>query len=158
MFSNGLAKVEDWLALAGGIIVAFMMVFTVAGVIGRAAHQPIKGEVESVTLIFVYVVMFGISFAQRRGEHLAVGVVFDRLSPGARRIVLIVLLSIGLFIVFMLTWSSLSNTLWAYRANDTLVGAIVLPTWWARMALPIGIGLAFPRLFVQLVQVVRREG
>jgi len=158
MFSNGLTKAEDRLALAGGVVVAFMMVFTVTNVISRSVfHAPLKGNVEAITLIFVYVVMFGISLALRRGEHLAVGVVFDRLSPGARRIVLYVLTLIGLFIVLMLTWSTINNTVWAYRSWDTLVGAIILPTWWARMAMPIGIGLAFPRLIVQLVQLLRGE-
>lgn len=158
MFSNGLAKVEDWLALAGGLIVGFMMVFTTSDVIARGVfHQPIKGSTEYTTLIFVFVVMLGISYALRRGEHLAMGVVFDRLPPKVQRIVLLVNISLGLFIVFMLTWSSIDNTLWAYGAGDTMVGAIPVKTWWARMALPIGIGLAFPRLIVQMVQVARGE-
>jgi len=158
MFNNGLTKLEDWFALAGGGIVGFMMVFTVMGVIARAAHHPIKGETESILFIFVWVVMLSISYALRRGEHLAVGVVFDRLSPGAKRIINIVVLFIGLFIVFMLVWSMAINTAWALSAGDTYVGAIQMPTWWSRLAMPIGIGLAFPRLVVLLVQTLRGEG
>lgn len=157
-FNNGLTKVEDWLAAAGGGIVCFMMVFTVAGVIGRVAKHPVKGEVETVTLIFVYVVMFSISFALRKGEHLAVGVVFDRLKPRAQRIMIYITVLIGLFIVFMLVWSMASNVIWAKTANDTLVGSMVLPTWWARLAMPIGIAPAFFRLMVIFVQVARGEG
>jgi len=158
MFNNGLTKVEDGLALVGGGIVCFMMVTTLVGVIGRVAHRPIRGEVETVTLIFVYVVMFSISFAQRRGEHLAVGIFFDRMKPGAQRGVLFVLLSIGLFICVILSWSTLVNTMWAYGAGDTIVGAIMLETWWARMAMPIGLMVVTVRLMVQLVQLARGEG
>lgn len=157
MFSNGLSKVEDWLGAGGGGIVAFMMVFTVVGVIGRTAKHPIKGETETLTLIIVYVVFFCLSVTQRRGEHIAVGTVFDRLSPGARRSVLIVLLSIGIFICLLLSWSTLNDVIWAYGANDTLVGAIILPTWWARMAMPIGLIVVTLRLIVQLVQIARGE-
>jgi len=158
MFNNGLTKVEDWFASVSGGIVGFMMVLTVAGVIGRAAHKPIKGEVEVITFIILWVVMLSISYALRQGEHLAVGIVFDRLSPGAKRIVNIVVIFIGLFIVFMLVWSTAMNTGWAISAWDTYVGAIQMPTWWSRLAMPIGIGLAFPRLVVLLVQTLRGEG
>jgi TRAP-type C4-dicarboxylate transport system permease small subunit len=133
-----------------------MMVYTVGGVVMRTAGHPIKGTTEYVTLIFVFVIMLAISFAQRRWEHLAMGVVFDRyLSPKQQRRVLIVLLSIGIFICFLLTWSGIRSTVWAFTRGDTLLGAIQVPTWWARMAIPIGLGIATVRLVVQLVQIAR---
>lgn len=156
-FSNYLAKVEDWLALSAAIIIGLMMLYTVAGVIMRYAGSPIKGTTEYTTLVFVFVVMLGISFAQRRWEHLAMGVVFDRLSPSARRPVLGGLLSIGIFICVLITWSTLDATIWAFGMGDTLLGAIPVKTWWARMAIPIGLGVVTVRLIVQLVQVVRGE-
>jgi TRAP-type C4-dicarboxylate transport system permease small subunit len=98
-----------------------------------------------------------VSFSQRRWEHLAMGIVFDRLSPRARRPILGVLLSLGIFICVMLTWSSFNQTVWAYGTGDTIVGAIPVKTWWSRMAIPIGISVATVRLTVQLIQVVRGE-
>jgi len=157
-FSNYLVKTEDGLALGAAGVVGFMMVYTTVGVVARYGFQaPIKGGTEYVTLTFVFVVMLAISFAQRRWRHLSMGIVFDRLSPGARRPVLCVLLSLGIFICFLLTWSSLDTTVWAYVMGDKLLGAIPVTTWWSRMALPIGLGIATVRLTVQLVQVVRGE-
>jgi TRAP-type C4-dicarboxylate transport system permease small subunit len=156
-FSNYLAKAENGLALAAALIIGYMMVHTVIAVVTRAAGSPIKGFTEYVTLTFVFVIMLAISFAQRRWEHLAMGVLFDRMSPATRRPVLCVLLSLGIFICFMLTWSSLRVTIWAYNTGDTLLGAIAVTTWWSRMAMPIGLGIATVRLVFQLVQVVRRE-
>lgn len=157
-FSNYLAKTEDRLALAAAFIIGFMMVYTVAAVMMvDVAHKPIRGATEYVTLTFVFVVMLAVSFAQRRWEHLAMGILFDRLSPEARRPILCMLLSFGIFICIMLTWSSLDTAMWAYVTGDTIVGAMPVKTWWSRIALPIGIGLATVRLTVQLIQVVRRE-
>ena len=156
-FSNYLAKVEDWLALAAAIIIGFMMLYTLAGVIMRYAGHPIKGTTEYTTLVFVFVVMLGVSFAQRRWEHLSMGIVFDRLTPRAQRPVLIMLLSLGIFICVLLTWSTLGRTIWAFGTGDTILGAIPVKTWWSRMALPIGLGVVTLRLIVQLVQVVRGE-
>lgn len=157
-FSNYLAKVEDWLALTAGLVIVFMVGFTVVDVVMRDVfHKPIRGSVEYVTLVFVYVVMLTIPFAQRRWEHLALGLVFDRLSPRAQRPVLSGLLLIGIFICLMLTWSSLDTTVWAFVMGDTIVGAIPVKTWWSRLALPIGLGVVTLRLIVQLVQVVRGE-
>lgn len=157
-FSNYLAKTEDGMALAAAGIIGFMMVYTVAAVMMlNVAHSPIRGATEYVTLSFVFVVMFAVSFAQRRWEHLSMGILLDRLSPEARRRVLCVLLSLGIFICVMLTWSSFNQTVWAYVTGDTIVGALPVKTWWSRIALPIGIGLATVRLTVQLIQVVRGE-
>ena len=157
-FSNYLAKTEDGMALAAAFIIGFMMVYTVVAVMMvDVAHNPIRGATEYVTLTFVFVVMLAVSFAQRRWEHLSMGIVFDRLSPRARRPILCVLLSLGIFICVMLTWSSLDTAMWAYVTGDTIVGAIPVKTWWSRIALPIGIGIATVRLTVQLIQVVGRE-
>ena len=156
-FSSYLAKVEDWLALSAAIIIGFMMCYTLAGVIMRYAGNPIKGTTEYVTLVFVFVVMLGVSFAQRRWEHLSMGIVFDRLSPRGQRPVLVMLLSLGIFICVLLTWSTLDRTIWAFGTGDTILGAIPVKTWWARMALPIGLGVVTVRLAVQLVQVIRGE-
>lgn len=156
-FSNYLAKGEDWLAIAGAIVIAFMMVYTTVGVVARYVfNAPIKGTTEYVTLVFVFVVMLALSFAQRRWEHLSMGVVFDRLSPRSQRPILGVLLSLGISICIMLTWSSVEMTVWAYATGDTLLGAIPVKTWWSRMAIPIGLGVVCVRLTVQLVQVVVR--
>ncbi len=133
------------------------MVYTVVAVVTRFTGNPIKGFTEYVTLTFVFVVMLAISFAQRRWRHLSMGIVFDRLAPRHRRPVLCVLLSLGIFICFLLTWSSLDVTIWAYGTGDTLLGAIPVTTWWSRMAMPIGLGIATVRLTVQLVQAARGE-
>lgn len=157
-FSNYLTKGENGLALGAAGVVGFMMVYTTVGVVARYGFQsPIKGGTEYVTLTFVFVVMLAISFAQRRWRHLSMGIVFDQLAPRYQRPVLCVLLSLGMFICFLLTWSSLDTTIWAYVMGDQLLGAIPVTTWWSRMALPIGLGAATVRLTVQLVQVVRGE-
>ena len=156
--SNYLAKAEDGLALAAAGIIGFMMVFTVTDVVMlQVIHSPIRGAAEYSALTFVFMVMLAVSFSQRRWEQLAMGIVFDRLSPRARRPILGMLLSLGIFICVMLTWSSFNQTVWAYETGDTIVGAIPVKTWWSRMAIPIGISVATVRLTVQLIQVVRGE-
>ena len=156
-FQNYLAKGEDGLAYAGAAVVLFMMGYTVAGVATRYAGTPIKGFTEYVTLIFVLAIMFAVSYAQRRWEHLSLGIVFDRMSREHKRTVLLVLLSLGIFICVQLTWSGLTKKNWAYQTGDELLGAVAVTTWWSRMGIPIGISMACVRLVVQLVQVVRRE-
>ena len=154
--SNYLAKIEDWLALAAAGIIGFIMVFMVTDVaLLHILHNPIRGATEYSALTFVFVVMLAVSFSQRRWEHLAMGILFDRLSPRARRHILGMLLSLGIFICVMLTWSGFNQTVWAYGTGDTIVGAIPVKTWWSRMAIPIGISVATVRLTVQLIQLVR---
>jgi TRAP-type C4-dicarboxylate transport system permease small subunit len=157
-FSNYyLAKAENGLAYAGAGVVIYMMIYTVVGVASRYAGTPIKGFTEYVTLIFVLAIMFAVSYAQRKWEHLSLGVVFDRMSKEHQRIVLCVLLSLGIFICVQLTWSGLTKTIWAYQTGDLLLGAVSVTTWWSRMGIPIGIAVACVRLVVQLVQLIRRE-
>jgi TRAP-type C4-dicarboxylate transport system permease small subunit len=156
-FQNYLSKGEDGLAYAGAGVVLFMMGYTVVGVASRYSGAPIKGFTEYVTLIFVLAIMFAVSYAQRRWEHLSLGIVLDRMSREHRRIVLCVLLSLGIFICIQLTWSGVVKTVWAYQTGDELLGAVAVTTWWSRLGIPIGISIACVRLVVQLVQVIRRE-
>ncbi len=156
-FDHYLAKVEDGLAYAGAGVVIFMMIYTVVGVVSRYSGTPVKGFTEYVTLIFVLAIMFAVSYAQRKWEHLSLGIVFDRLSKEHQRIVLCVLLSLGIFICVQLTWSGVVKTVWAYQTRDLLLGAVSVTTWWSRMGIPIGIAAACVRLVVQLVQAIRRE-
>jgi TRAP-type C4-dicarboxylate transport system permease small subunit len=154
-FSNCLDKVEEGLTIASALSIAFIMAYTVAGVVARVAGAPIQGVTEYTTLIFVWVILFPIAFAQRRGEHLSMGILFDRLSPRAQRLTLCVLLCLGIFISFLIAWSGLYITIWAYEMGDVLLGVIPVPTWWSRMAMPIGLSIATVRLVVQLVQVIK---
>ena len=139
------------------MVIAVMMVLTTVDVTMRKAfHHPIAGSYETVAQLAVVVVFFAIAYVQSRKEHITIGIVRDRLPASARRRVDIVMLGLALGFFIMMAWQSAINTAWAIQNGDTIMGAIQIRTWPARLTVPIGAGLISLRLLVQLVQLVRK--
>lgn len=151
-------NVEKGLTLVAAAIIAAMMGLTTVSVImRRLAHNPIEGDYEYITLFFVFVVFFGLAYAQSRNQHISIAFVHDRIPPKYRRHIDIFLLALSSGLFITMTVLSSINTAWAIEVGDTILGAIQVKTWPARLAVPIGTGLLSLRLLVQLVRLVRRR-
>ena len=142
---------------AAGIIGAMMGITTVSVIMRRLAHNPMEGDYEYISLLFVFVVFFGLAYAQSQNQHIRVAFVHDRIPPKYRRRIDIFLLALSLGLLVMMTVVTSINTAWALDVGDTILGAIQVKTWPARLAVPIGTGLLSLRLMVQLVRLVRRK-
>lgn len=150
-------KAEDGLAIAAATAIAIMMGLTVVDVVMRHVFgSPIKGVYEYVYLLFVAVVFFGLAYAQRRNDHIQIGILFDRLPRKLRYPTTGVILVLSLGIFALVTWQSGIKALWALEMGDTILGATPVLTWPSRLAVTIGAGLLSIRLLVQLVRLVRR--
>lgn len=93
---------------------------------------------------FLLLTVFGAALAARRGEHLAVTVVADRLPRGLWLPVFV--LSVGLSVVLLAlsAWFS-----WGAMMNIQRVGmrsyALGIPAWYYQAALPFGFALTILR-------------
>jgi TRAP-type C4-dicarboxylate transport system permease small subunit len=130
---------------------------TTSVVMRRLANNPLEGDYESITLLFVFVVFFGLAYAQSRNQHISIVFVHDRIPPKYRHYVDIFLLALSAGLFITITVLSSINTSWAFDMGDTILGAIQVKTWPARMAVPIGSGLLSIRLIMQLFRLVKRR-
>lgn len=151
-------KVEEWLTLISAGAVGAMMVITVVDVIMRRGfHEHLKGSYEFVMLLFVFVIYFGLSYAQRQDKQITIPLLYGRLSPRGRYIVEGAILVICLVMFGTLTWYTAQSAWFNFQVGDTLLGAIQVITWPSRFAVPVGTGMICLRLLVQIGRLVRRR-
>lgn len=150
-------KAEEWLTLLSAGIIGAMMLITLADVVARRGFRyHVKGSYEYVALLFVYIVFFGLAYAQRQDAHITIGVVYNRLPRKARRYVEGLTLGISFILFATLTWYTATSAWLNFILGDTVLGAIQVVTAPARVGVPVGLGLLALRLLVQIVRLVRR--
>lgn len=133
------------------------MVITVADVVARYAfRRHIAGSYEYVALLFVYLIFFGLAYAQRQDAHITFGILYDRLPRKARLFTEGVVLVISFILFSALTWYTAKSAWVNYLLGDTMLGAVQVVTWPSRVGVPVGCGVLALRLLVQIVRLVRR--
>ena len=149
-------RIEEGLCYVSAVAVGAMMVITVAEVGARwLFRKSVPGSYEYVSLLFVYLIFLGLTYAQRRDAHISVGIVYDRLTRRSRKIIEGVLLFASFALFAALTWYSGVSAWENYLLGDTILGAIQVETWPARAGIPIGCGMLALRLLVQLSRLLR---
>lgn len=150
-------RAEEWLSYISAVAIGAMMVITVADVIARYVfRRHVPGSYEYVALLFVYLIFFGLAYAQRRDAHITIGILYDRLPRQARLVTEAAVLIMSFVLFSALTWYTAKSTWVNYRLGDTMLGAIQVVTWPSRVAVPIGCGALALRLMVQIARLLRR--
>jgi TRAP-type C4-dicarboxylate transport system permease small subunit len=156
-FSNLQVKAENWLSYISAGVIATMMIITIADVVARRGfNYHVKGSYEYVSLLFVYLIFFGLAFAQRTDAHITIGVLYNRLPRIGRLRTQAVTCIIAFGFLAALTYFSAESAFFAYKIQDTLLGAIQVITWPSRVGVPVGIGLLALRFLAQLIGIIRR--
>lgn len=146
---------EEWLSYISAAAIGFMMLITVADVVARRVfHGHVKGSYEYVSLLFVYLIFFGLAIAQRRDAHITFGIVYDRLPRRARIPVEGGILVLSFVLFSVLTWYTAKSAWVNYLMGDTMLGSIQVVTWPSRLGVPLGCGMLAFRLLTQIIQLL----
>lgn len=147
--------IEEWLCYISAMAVAVMMAITVLEVFARALfRKSVPGSYEVVSLLFVYLIFFGLALSQRRDAHISIGLVYDHLPRKAQQIVQGVFLVVAVVFFAAITWASAVSTWENYVLGDTILGVIEVKTWWARASVPIGCAFFSLRFLTQFCCLV----
>ncbi|WP_027233605.1 TRAP transporter small permease [Leisingera caerulea] len=99
---------------------------------------------ELLTSGFLLLTVFGAAIAARRGEHLAVGLVYDLLPTVLRRAVFVLSVLAAALLLALSAWFS-----WQAVANLISNGlrsyGLGVPAWYYQAAVPIGFALVLVR-------------
>jgi TRAP-type C4-dicarboxylate transport system permease small subunit len=96
--SRALEWLSKILAVIAAVVLSFMMLLTVADVIGRYFfNRPIKGTWELVGLLLVIAGSWGLAYCQVQKAHISVSIITDRFSRRGRGLMLSLAALIGLF-------------------------------------------------------------
>ena len=83
----GLGSVSRVMAIIAAVVLAIMMLLTVADVSGRYfANHPVKGTYELIGLLLICAATWGLAYCQIQRGHIRVTVLFEHFSPRVRAV------------------------------------------------------------------------
>ena len=140
--------------LAGGLIFALMLLGVAQIVLRVAFDAPILGYIDIVEVSMVGFAVLSIAFVQRVGGHVRMELVLSRLRGRALWLVEAGGVSLAAFIVAVLIPYSYAHFERAYLFGDSTID-IELPTWPAKLVVPLALGLLLLRLLLQCAGYLR---
>jgi len=115
-FTRGVDRVIRALVFVGCVVYGIMALVVVVNVVGRFVfHKPIKGTVELVEIMMVFVAFFAVAFAAKQRTHITVGLFVHRFAKPIQKMVLRVGFFLSAVIAGVITYQAIANTLYAIR-------------------------------------------
>jgi len=158
----GLQKVSKVAAIIAAIVLAIMMLVTVADVVGRYFFlSPIKGTWEIVGLLLVCAGTWGLGYCQVQKGHISITVLLQRFSGRIQAIIRSATYLIGLVGFSLLCWRMfLMTERYLTTMKDYVTDTLEIPYPPFMAMLTIGTGIMALILIVDLVrslaEVVRK--
>ena len=152
---RALGRVENAFNLFAGGLVFALMLLGVAQILLRVAFRaPIVGYRDIVEVSMVGFAVLSIAFVQRVGGHVRMELVLSRLRGRALWLVEAGGALAAAFIVAVLIPYSYMHFARAFSFGDSTID-IELPTWPAKLVVPVALALLLLRLLVQCAGYLR---
>ncbi len=97
---------------------------------------------EAVQYLFAWVVLIGAAHGVKKGIHLGIDLVVEKLSPSWRKAVVLFAVLCCLFFVAVVDYQSMLYIVKIYQWGD-LTEDLQIPQWIPYLALPVGLTLMF---------------
>lgn len=149
-----LSRAEDGLNLIAALAVFFLMFVGVAQIVGRTVFDfAIYGYIDWIEQASSLFAFLGIAYAQRLGSHIGMDLTMNWKPINRWRVELFAVV-MALLIASLLIWASFTNFLRAYAIGDSTMD-IQLPTWPAKLMVPLALSVLWLRLGLQICGYVR---
>jgi C4-dicarboxylate transporter DctQ subunit len=140
---------EKLLTLLGGVVIMLLVLLATVNVLGRWLFSlPISGYIDWVEQAMAFIAFLGIAYTQRLGGHIRMDILVSHLH--GRRLWITELIStvLMLLITLVLIYGSWLHFLRAYQIGDSSLD-INLPTWPAKLVVPVALTVLALRLLLQ---------
>ena len=141
-FFKGLDYAEEWSLT---LVLAVMVILNFANVCSRyVLHASISATDEVNIMLFVWISMLGSAAAYKRGAHLGMSFITDRLSLKGQAIM--VVFSTVCSVVFLTILLKYGIKMVSYQISmDVRTPAMRMPACWQGLAIPVGAGFMIIR-------------
>lgn len=150
-----LFKLESLLTLFGGIVIFLLVFLATTNVLGRWIFStPVNGYIDWVEQAMAFFAFLGISYTMREGGHIRMDILVGHIH--GRFLWLIELLSTLLILAttLVLIYGSWLHFYRAYHIGDSSLD-INLPTWPAKLVVPVALSILALRLCLQIWGYIR---
>jgi C4-dicarboxylate transporter DctQ subunit len=139
------------LAAASVLVMLALVSYSVAMRYLLNAPKPWTDEV--VGYLLVGSVMFAVAETLRRGEHISIDLLTDKLGPRGKRIAAIFALLAVLVTAAALLWEGWQTVAFARMLGLMTEGYVTLPLWTLQLMVPIGGGLLLLACLAELLRI-----
>lgn len=145
-------------AAAGALAaVALFGIFAVmmAQVILRQFAVQFPGADDLTGYLCVAAAFLALAWTFRRGELIRVGLVIERLPPGARRWLELAVLTLAAVLVATILRWTMGDVLFALEIEEVAQGTVPFPLWLPKLSIPVGAGILLIAILDAWVTVLR---
>jgi TRAP-type C4-dicarboxylate transport system permease small subunit len=152
---RALMAVETVVAGIAGLVILVLMFVGVVEILSRSLfNAPIYGHLDVVELTMISYTVLCVSYCWRKAAHVRMDLLLRRFSGRARWSTELVTTALALVFVSLVlpgTWQYFHN---AWEIGDSAMNT-GLPTWPSKLAVPVGLGILWLRLALEMLAYLR---
>lgn len=150
-----LFKLESVFNLVGGIVIFLIVLMAVANILGRKLFDlPVSGYIDWTEQAMAFFAFFGIAYCQRLGGHIRMDIFVGSLRGRALWFFELISTLLMLSVTLLLVSGSWDHFMRAYINGDSSFD-INLPTWPAKLVVPVMLSLLSVRLLLNVWGYIR---
>ncbi len=143
-------RLEKGFNLAGGVIIFLLVLLATGNVLGRWLFDaPISGYIDWVEQAMAFFAFLGLAYTQREGGHIRMDMLVSHLRGRWLWLTEFVSTLLMLLVSLLLIYGSYLHFLRAWEIGDSSLD-INLPTWPAKLVVPVALSILVLRLLLQL--------
>ena len=143
-------RLESVLTLAGGSVIFLLVLLATTNVLGRWMFDlPISGYIDWVEQAMAFFAFLGIAYTQREGGHIRMDMLVGRLHGRWLWFTELVSVLLMLGVTLVLIYGSYLHFWRAWEFGDSSLD-INLPTWPAKLVVPMALTILALRLCLQV--------
>jgi TRAP-type C4-dicarboxylate transport system permease small subunit len=154
---NVLKNLNKWVAISAGSLIIVVTILIVIDSAGRYFfNKPLVGGVEISILLLAFIVFSGLAYALIQGTHVQF-TMFEVIFPLRIRRAFEIFINLMGMLFMAFTFYATSRQFWeSWLASETMMAAVEIPYWLAKLALPIGFLLITVQFGFNTVSSVRK--
>lgn len=148
-------RIESFLNLAGGTAIFLLVLLATTNVLGRwLFSMPISGYVDWVEQAMAFIAFLGIAYTQRMGGHIRMDILIGQIHGRFLWFTELLTTVIMFLVTSVLIYGSYLHFWRAYSIGDSSLD-INLPTWPAKLVVPVALSILALRFLFQIWGYVR---
>ncbi len=146
---------ESFLNLIGGLVIFAIVLLAVVNILGRTLFDlPVDGYIDWTEQAMAFFAFLGIAYCQRMGGHIRMDIVVGSLRGRVLWVFEFFSTLLMFVITTLLVHGSYGHFLRAWTNGDSSFD-IELPTWPAKLVVPIALSVLSLRLLLQMWGYIR---
>ena len=148
-------KLESLLNLVGGLVIFVIVLMAVANILGRKfIDLPVDGYIDWTETAMPFFAFFGLAYCQRLGGHIRMDIFVGALKRRALWFFEVLSTLLMLIISVLLVMGSYDHFMRSWKNGDCTFD-ICVPTWPAKLVVPVMLSVLSVRLLLNLWGYIR---